>query len=144
MKNTRISTDFGDMDLQMIHRFLAHDSYWAKGIELEPLRKGLRNSLCFGLFVDEIQVAFGRAVTDYASFGYLKDIFVLPQFRGLGYGKQLVAEMLARLDKEGVSGLMLATTDAHGLYRAFGFELIEGSEKVMRRSLGAAFRVRPT
>jgi ribosomal protein S18 acetylase RimI-like enzyme len=70
---------------------------------------------------------------DFSSFGYLKDIFVLPQFRRRGYGKQLVGTMLARLDCEGVATLMLATQDAHSLYRGFGFELLEGSGKVMRR-----------
>jgi GNAT superfamily N-acetyltransferase len=134
MEQLRISSEFAEMHLQMIHRFLAGESYWAKDIDFEALSKGLANSLCFGAFIGSDQVAFGRAVTDFSSFGYLKDIFVLPQFRGRGYGKQLVGTILARLDLEGVATLMLATQDAHALYRGFGFELLEGSGKVMRRS----------
>jgi GNAT superfamily N-acetyltransferase len=133
MTDFNISSDYADMDLQMIHRFLAQESYWAKGIEYETVRKSLAHSLCFGLFIEGKQVAFGRAVTDYSSFGYLKDIFVLPQFRGRGYSKRLVAAMLGRLDEEGVASLMLTTSDAHMLYRGFGFELVEGSGKLMRR-----------
>ena len=135
MEQLRISSEFAEMDLEMIHRFLANESYWAKGIQFEAVRKGLANSLCVGAFLGESQIAFGRAVTDYSSTGYLKDIFVLPEFRGRGYGKHVVASMLARLDKEGVASLMLATADAHALYRGFGFELVEGSAKLMRRLL---------
>jgi GNAT superfamily N-acetyltransferase len=133
MTDFNISSDYADMDIQMIHRFLAQESYWAKGIGFEALRKSLAHSRCFGLFIEGKQVAFGRAVTDYSSFGYLKDIFVLPQFRGRGYGKRLVDAMLGRLDEEGVASLMLTTSDAHMLYRGFGFELVEGSGKLMRR-----------
>jgi GNAT superfamily N-acetyltransferase len=135
MENLRISNEFAEMDLQLIHRFLANESYWARGIELKAVSKGLANSLCFGAFIGNDQVAFGRVVTDFSSFGYLRDIFVLSQFRGRGYGKALVRSMLARLDEEGVATLMLATQDAHPLYRGFGFELLEGSTKVMRRAL---------
>lgn len=78
-------------------------------------------------------MAFGRAITDLASFAYLKDIFVLPSYRGRGYGQELVEAMLAKLDHEDVASLMLATQDAHSLYRKLGFEVVEGSVKLMRR-----------
>lgn len=134
MQQMRISSEFAELDLAIIHRFLAEESYWAKGIELESLRKSLTNSLCFAGFVGAQQMAFGRVVTDRASFGYLKDIFVLPQWRGRGYGIELVGAMIERLDAEGVPILMLATSDAHALYRRFGFELVDGSAKYMRRA----------
>ena len=133
MQQMRISSELAEIDLAMVHRFLAEDSYWAKGIALEPLRKSVANSLCFAGFVGAEQVAFGRAVTDLSSFGYLKDIFVLPKWRSCGYGMELVGAMIERLDAEGVPILMLATSDAHALYRRFGFELVEGSAKYMRR-----------
>lgn len=129
----RISNDISEMDVPLIHQFLANESYWAKGLRLETLTKSLRHSLCFAGFVGGRQVAFGRAITDFASMGYLKDIFVLPGHRGHGYGKQLVEAMLARLDDEEVPALMLATQDAHSLYSQFGFEAVEGSVKLMRR-----------
>lgn len=134
MTHMRISSEASDLDLVLIHRFLSEDAYWSKGVSRELINKALSNSLCFGGFVGADQVAFGRVVTDFATFGYLKDIFVLPAFRGRGYGKQLVAAMLERLELEGVGTLMLATQDAHGLYRAFGFEPVEGSSKLMRRA----------
>jgi GNAT superfamily N-acetyltransferase len=133
MGDLRISNDMAEMDIPLIHRFLATESYWARGLQLETLVKSLSHSLCFAGFVGDRQVAFGRAVTDLASFGYLKDIFVLPGYRGRGYGMGLVEAMLAKLDHEGVASLMLATQDAHPLYRKLGFEAVEGSVKLMRR-----------
>ncbi len=133
MPHMRISNDVSEMDIPLIHQFLSNDSYWAKGLALTTLTKSLSNSLCFAGFVGDRQVAFGRAITDFASMGYLKDIFVLPGYRGHGYGKQLVKAMLARLDQEDVPALLLATQDAHTLYRQFGFEPVEGAVKLMRR-----------
>ncbi|MCS0659604.1 GNAT family N-acetyltransferase [Massilia terrae] len=133
MSSLRISNDISMMDIPLIHQFLANESYWARGLKLETLTKSLSNSLCFAGFVGDKQVAFGRAITDLASMGYLKDIFVLPSYRGRGYGKELVEAMLAKLDHEEVPALMLATQDAHSLYRQFGFEPVEGSVKLMRR-----------
>ena len=133
MPHMRISNDVSQMDIPLIHQFLSNDSYWAKGLALQTLTKSLSNSLCFAGFVGDRQVAFGRAITDFASMGYLKDIFVLHGYRGHGYGKQLVKAMLARLDQEEVPAILLATQDAHTLYRQFGFEPVEGSIKLMRR-----------
>lgn len=121
------------MDVPLIHQFLANESYWARGLPFETLTKSLSHSLCFAAFVGENQVAFGRAITDLASFAYLKDIFVLPSNRGRGYGRELVEAMLAKLDHEGVASVMLATQDAHSLYGKLGFEAVEGSAKLMRR-----------
>jgi N-acetylglutamate synthase-like GNAT family acetyltransferase len=133
LSDLRISSDTSEMDIPVIHQFLANESYWARGLKLEALTKSLSHSLCFAGFVGDKQVAFGRAITDFASFGYLKDIFVLPGYRGRGYGKELVEAMLAKLDHEEVGVLMLATQDAHSLYRKVGFEVVEGSAKLMRR-----------
>jgi GNAT superfamily N-acetyltransferase len=121
------------MDIPLVHQFLATESYWARGLQFETLTKSLSHSLCFAGFVGEKQVAFGRVITDFASFGYLKDIFVLPGYRGRGYGQALVEAMLAKLDRENVASLMLATRDAHSLYRKVGFDVVEGSARLMRR-----------
>jgi GNAT superfamily N-acetyltransferase len=129
----RISTEPTDADVQSIHRFLSQEAYWAKGIAIETVRKAIGNSLCFLGFVDDELVAFGRAVTDLATHGYFKDIFVASGHRGQGYGKALVRAMLERLELEGVGSVMLSTEDAHGLYQQFGFELIGNSQKLMRR-----------
>jgi GNAT superfamily N-acetyltransferase len=132
----RISTETAEMDQALIHRFLSTESYWAQGVSSESVRTGIANSLCFGGFLGEAQIAFGRVVTDFTRFAYLMDIFVLPAHRGRGYGKHLVAAMLDRLEREGVKTVMLATRDADPLYRSFGFELVGTMPKVMRRRSG--------
>lgn len=134
MSDLKITTDVAEMDIPLVHRFLATETYWARGLALETLVKSMTHSLCFAGFVGEQQVAFGRVITDLASFGYLRDIFVLPAYRGRGYGQELVNAMLAKLDHEDVAALMLATQDAHALYRKVGFEPVEGSVKLMRRT----------
>lgn len=131
-----VSNTVLDAELRQIHRFLAEEAYWSKGISLEFVRKALANSLCFVACLDGEFAAFGRVVTDLASFGYLKDIFVLSEYRGRGLGKLLVAAMLERLEQEGVGSLMLTTADAHGLYRRFGFEPVGDSPRLMRRAVG--------
>jgi GNAT superfamily N-acetyltransferase len=129
-----ISNQPSSDDVERIHRFLAEEAYWSKGIAIESVRKALANSLCFVGHVDGEFAAFGRVVTDLSSFGYLKDIFVLAGHRGRGLGKLLIGAMLERLAQEGVGALMLATADAHGLYRQFGFAPLENDGKLMRRS----------
>lgn len=130
----RISNTVSEAELRLVHRFLAEEAYWSKGIAIDLVRKALANSLCFVGYLDGEFAAFGRVVTDLSSFGYLKDIFVFSDYRGRGLGKRLVGAMLERLEREGVGTLMLATADAHGLYRQFGFELVGDSPKLMRRA----------
>lgn len=127
----RISTDIEKFDLSVIHHFLCHDSYWAKGVDMATVRKSIANSLCFAGFIGEKQVAYGRAITDLATFAFLRDIFVLPDYRGKGYGVSLVKAMMLRLEEEGVPAIMLGTADAHGLYAKFGFKQVGNSPKLM-------------
>lgn len=128
----RISTDRGELDVAMIHRYLSEQAYWKRGVTLEAVCKGIENSLCFGGYVDGQQVAFARVVTDCTDFAYLRDVFVLPACQGRGYGKQLVAAVLGDERLRDVAW-MLATDDAHGLYAGFGFVPLEAPQKYMRR-----------
>ena len=95
MEEFRISTDKAELDIPLIHRFIAEESYWARGIPLHLVQRSIEHSLCFAGFVGEAQVAFARVVSDYATFAYLGDVFVLPEHRGKGYSKALVAAVLA-------------------------------------------------
>lgn len=131
----RISTNPEEFDILLIHRFLSQESYWAKGVALSAVRKSIAHSLCFGGFLGTTQVAFGRAVTDLTRFAYLLDFFVLPEYRGRGYGRDLVQAAMSRLRAEGVQSIMLRTADAHGLYEKFGFKRVDESSNVMRCSM---------
>lgn len=132
----RLSTDPALLDLDVLHRFLSRDSYWAAGIPFETMRRAIEHSLPFGLYHDGAvhddeahdgaqhgeQVGFARLVTDYAVFAYVGDVFVLPDHRGRGLSKWLMETMLAHPDLQGLRRWNLATRDAHRLYRRFGFE----------------------
>ncbi|UYB50811.1 GNAT family N-acetyltransferase [Xanthomonas sp. AM6] len=122
MHALRISTDKQELDLPLIHRFLSEQAYWCLGIPLDTVRRAIAGSLCFGGYVDGAgQVAFARAITDGATFAYLADVFVLDAYRGRGYGKQLVAAIMAHPQLQGLRRFMLATSDAHALYAQHGF-----------------------
>lgn len=133
MSALRISTDPGQLDVDMIHRFLSQESYWAAGISRAVLERALAHSVCFGCYLDEVQVAFARVVTDRATFAHLKDVFVLPEFRGRGFGTQLMQAVMAYPDLRAVT-FTLQTNDAHALYKKFGFVLQPHSERSMVRN----------
>jgi GNAT superfamily N-acetyltransferase len=116
-----ISSDRHRLDISLIHNFL-RNSYWSPNIPRNLVEKAISNSLCFGAFCGEAQVGFARVITDYASFGYIADVFVLPEHRGRGVGKLLVRAILDHPELQGLRRLLLATRDAHGLYAPFGFE----------------------
>ena len=118
----RISTNPADLDVAAIHRYLAEDSYWARNIPRETVERGIANSLNFGLFApDGRQAGFARVVTDKATFAWLCDVFVLPEFRGRGLAKWLLQVVWAHPDLQGQRRHLLATLDAHGLYEQVGF-----------------------
>jgi GNAT superfamily N-acetyltransferase len=116
-----ISTDGARMDVAVIHGFLTR-SYWAEGIPEATVRRSISNSLCFGLFCSGRQVGFARVVTDRATFAYLADVFVLQEFRGQGLSKWMMEVIVAHPDLRGLRRWLLATRDAHELYRAYGFK----------------------
>lgn len=121
MQTLRISTDKAELDVPLIHGFLAGQSTWAKGIPLATLQRAIDNSLCFGGYVDSSQVAFARVISDYATFGNLVDVFVLPTHRGKGFSKAITQAVLDHPQLQNLRRFTLATGDAHGLYAQFGF-----------------------
>lgn len=116
-----ISTDPALLDVAVIHAYLANESYWAGNIPLETVARSLRNSFCFGLYCQGRQVGLARLITDKATFAYLCDVFVLPEHRGRGLSKWMMAVIHAHPDMQGLRRWMLGTKDAHGLYRQFGW-----------------------
>jgi GNAT superfamily N-acetyltransferase len=115
-----ISTDASMLDLEVVHAYLSR-SYWAAGVPEDVVRRSIENSLCFGVYRGEEQAGFARVVTDRATFAYLADVFVLEEHRGQGIGKWLVEVILSHPDLQGLRRWMLATRDAHDLYRRYAF-----------------------
>jgi GNAT superfamily N-acetyltransferase len=128
-----VSTDRNRLDLEMIRRFLAEDSYWARGIPLDVMTRAADHSLCFGVYHRERQVAFARVITDYATFGHIMDVFVLSEHRGRGLGKLLMECILSHPQLQGFRRWQLNTFDAHGLYARFGFKTSEHPERTMEK-----------
>ena len=114
-----VSDSRQELDIDTIHAFLS-ETYWAHGIPRSIVEKAVANSLCFGLYHNGEQVGFARAITDRATFAYLADVFILPDYRGHGLGKWLLACILEHPDLQGLRRLLLATSDAHGLYGRYG------------------------
>ncbi len=133
MAELRISCDFADVDLDVVHGFLSRDAYWCRGIGRERVERAARHSLCFSALLDDSQVGFARVVTDRATFGYLADVFVLPAFRGRGVSQALMSAILAHPDLQGLRRFLLATSDAHGLYAKYDFGPIARPERFMER-----------
>lgn len=109
------------MDVAAIHRYLSEESYWAGGIPVDIVESSIANSFCAGAFVDDRQVAFGRVITDYTTFGWFADFYVLEEYRGQGIAKELLNVILHQPWCMRLRRKMLNTRDAHGLYRQFGF-----------------------
>ena len=115
-----VTTDRSRLDLDTIHGFLTA-SYWARGIPRETVARSMENSLCFGAFDGDRQVGFARVISDRATFAYVCDVFALESDRKRGVGKSLMAAIMAHPELQGLRRWALATRDAHGLYRQFGF-----------------------
>ncbi|MDN3637347.1 GNAT family N-acetyltransferase [Simiduia curdlanivorans] len=131
MKGYRISTDYDEMNLSVVHAFISSSS-WAKGIPLETMARAVKNSLCFGVFTRSgEQVGFARMITDSATFAYLADVFILESHRGQGLSKWLMETILAHPQLQGLRRMLLATADAHGLYGQFGFTQLAKAESFM-------------
>ncbi len=132
-----ISTDRARLDLPAIHRYLSEESYWARGRTYETVCQATSNSLCFGVYGPEgAQAGLARVVTDYATFAWLCDVFILAPHRGRGLGKWLVQTIVGYPPLAGLRRILLATADAHGLYRHYGFRGLTAPEKWMELTRG--------
>jgi GNAT superfamily N-acetyltransferase len=127
------SSDKARLDINAIHEFLCHESYWVPGIHRELVLRSVANSLCFGVYENAGQIAFARIVTDGVGFAYLCDVFVVAAARGHGLGKRLIAFVLEHPDLQRIRRFMLATQDAHGLYAHYGFMPLAAPERFMER-----------
>lgn len=125
-----ITTDQSKLDITVIHHFLS-GSYWGKDRPLEVVRKSIAGSMCFGVFHGDRQIGFARVITDRATFGYLADVFIIDEYRGRGLSKWLMEIIMAHPELQGFRRFMLATRDAHGLYRQFGFTELDEPENWM-------------
>jgi GNAT superfamily N-acetyltransferase len=126
----RISTDRSLLDAKMIHHFLTN-SYWAKNIPFSRIEKSIQNSLCFGVYKEGRQVGFARVISDFATFAYLADVFILKEYRGKGLSKALMDFILKHPDLQNLRRWNLVTRDAHRLYRNYGFRNIQKPETYM-------------
>src|SRR3954471_23287126 len=131
MPSYSVSTDPNRLDVDMIHRFLSEESYWAKGRSRKVTDRALANSYPFGVYLGDEQVAFARVVTDTCTFAWLADVFVLAGHRGNGVGKLLVEAVLADPRFRGMKRWFLGTADAHELYRRYGFSKIVNPGRLM-------------
>jgi GNAT superfamily N-acetyltransferase len=127
-----ISTDRDLIDLDVVHGFLT-ECYWAKGIPRDVVARSIENSLCFGVFAERKQVGFARVISDYATYAYLGDVFLLESFRGHGLGKWLMECVLRHPRLQGLRRWSLVTRDAHGLYSKLGFEPLKKPQNYMER-----------
>jgi GNAT superfamily N-acetyltransferase len=126
-----ISTERARLDIRLIHEELSERSYWAQGRALSSVARSIEHSLPFGVYTQGRQVGFARVVTDYATFAWLADVFVLAEFRGQGLGKWLLEVIVTHPELQGLRRWVLATKDAHELYRRYGFAELAQPERWM-------------
>jgi GNAT superfamily N-acetyltransferase len=127
-----ISTDPAKLDIGSIHDFLAN-SYWAKNIPLDVLKKSIGNCLNYGVFTENAQIGYARVLTDYSTFAYLADVFIIEEHRGKGLSKWLMECILAHPELKNIRTWMLKTHEAHGLYEKYGFSAPEKPETIMEK-----------
>ena len=119
------------LQIDAIHSYLSKESYWAKNIPLDIVKRSIDNSLCFGIYKKGEQIGFARWVTDKATLGWLCDVYISTAYRGLGLSKKLMAFMIFHPDLQGLRRYQLATLDAHRLYEQYGFKALENPNRQM-------------
>ncbi len=134
-----ITTKREDLQVEAILDYLVNQSYWAKNRTLEQMETVIKNSLCFGVYKDEKQIGFARVVTDFATFAYLGDVYILDEFQGNGLGKWLMEVIVEHPDLQGFRRWILATFDAHTLYEKYGFTELKHPERWMEKAAPDAY-----
>lgn len=128
-----VSNERADLDIDVIHGFLTN-CYWSPGIPRATVEQAIANSLCFGVFErrpdgSKAQRGFARVISDYTTFAYLCDVFVLEEHRGRGISTVLMSAVMKHPKLQGLRRFALMTRDAHGLYTKFGFKPREDNGK---------------
>jgi GNAT superfamily N-acetyltransferase len=152
-----VSSDPARLDLDVIHGFLTN-CYWAKGISRDLVARSIEHSLCFGIYDEGVatpssrktgetrgaQVGFARVISDFATFAYLGDVFVLESHRGRGLGKWLMECITQHPALEGLRRWILLTRDAHGLYAQYGFTPVKKPERYMELHRPNVYEIKDT
>lgn len=126
-----ISSDREKLDIDLIHDYLCHQSYWAKGRSRERVVTSIENAKCFGMYTNAgAQIGFARVISDNVVFAYLMDLFIVERFRGQGLGCKLVEHILSVPEFQ-VRLWFLGTKDAHGLYKKYGFQALDEPSRFM-------------
>ena len=128
-----ISTDKAKLDIESIHQFLSTKAYWCLNIPRATVERAVENSICFGIYDGRKQVGFARVITDAATIAYLGDVYVLEEYRGKGLSKWLMETITSHPDLQGLRRWILLTSDAHSLYKQFGWKEIADPTKWMDR-----------
>ena len=135
----KITTDKSDLQFNVIQGYLSSEAYWAKGRTGAQTKTAIENSLCFGLYRDQEQVGFARVVSDYATFAYVGDVFVLSEYQGLGLGQWLMEVIVGHPRLQNLRRWVLATRDAHKLYEKYGFTGFKHPERWMEKAAPDAY-----
>lgn len=128
-----ISTDRSKLNISIIHNYISNESYWGKSRSLEVVKKSIENSLPFGVYYKNEMIGFARVLTDFATFAWVADVFILTKHRSKGLSKWLMETILSHPELQGFRRWVLATKDAHELYRRFGFRELNKPERWMER-----------
>jgi GNAT superfamily N-acetyltransferase len=134
-----ISTDRNRLQIDAIHRFLSEESYWARERSKEKTITAIKNSLPFGVYTGANQIGFARVVTDYATFAYLGDVYILEEYRGQGLSKWLMDVIIGHPELQNFRRWVLATKDAHTLYEKYGFTALKYPERWMEKAAPNAY-----
>jgi GNAT superfamily N-acetyltransferase len=128
-----ITTDKSQLQPAEIHKWLSEESYWIKGVSYESVKGTIDNSFCIGILHNGQQIGFARLVTDYHRFGYLMDVYVIEEHRGKGLGREMMKVLISLDWVKKLQSVLLATTNAHSLYKQFGFEALVNPERMMKK-----------
>ena len=135
-----VSDDPSRLDFQAMHAYLKR-AYWSQEIPLEVVERAARASLCIGAYdASGAQVGLARFISDYATFAYVCDVYVLEEHRGHGLSKAMMAMASEHPRLQGLRRWTLVTLDAHGLYEQFGFRAIAHQERFMERVVTDIYR----
>lgn len=135
-----ITDDKSRIQVSSVHQWLSEESYWSKNITRETVMTSVANSYCVSVLRAGEQIGFARMITDFATFAYMADVYVIESHRGKGLAQQMIRFMLDRPWVSNLRRIMLASLDAQGLYARFGFGPILLPERLMEKKLVTEYK----